>query len=360
MQLSRMSYQKLTDFLAGYYGVDLYTHHDLEHPVLFYPAARSQQDDVDSVLGTPPSQVLARDDLYIYDEDYLDTLREGNAHLFNGTTFAMERIRTQPLHIDGVLGKYYDTLATCYALETELLEALDTTLDRLPIRARLHRALPARECLTSGAGRSAAIGGAGLVIFNDGRQYQAILSQRTRRHATRPDSYHVLPAFIFQPVSASGRESEWSIRHHFYREWLEELFGMDESGAVDIYRHPALVDLLTMQANQQAGLYLSGVAVNLLTLRPEICLVLVIHDPGWWHRVNAPDSAYQIVTPEARGNIIRAPIATDEGLLDALPERDITRFVPQAIPALWEGVAIARERIGFLNDTIQARGEEIN
>jgi hypothetical protein len=33
-----------------------------------------------------------------------------------------------------------------------------------------------------------------------------------------------------------------------------------------------------------AALLYSGVAVNLLALRPEICTVLIVDDPRWWER----------------------------------------------------------------------------
>src|SRR5690606_24732133 len=151
--------------------------------------------------------------------------------------------------------------------------------------------------LKDGRGRSPAIGGVCLVVFKGAAGYQAIISRRTPSHATRPDSYHLVPAFIFQPMSDEMRDGEWSIEHHFYREWLEELFGMRESDSMDFYQHPALLDLKRMQAAQEAGLYLTGIAYNLLTLRPEICMLLLIHDEGWWQRLHAPDSPFRLNTP---------------------------------------------------------------
>src|SRR5690606_24563112 len=137
----------------------------------------------------------------------------------------------------------------------------------------------------------------------------------------------------FQPMSDEMRDGEWSIEHHFYREWLEELFGMRESDSMDFYQHPALLDLKRMQAAQEAGLYLTGIAYNLLTLRPEICMLLLIHDEGWWQRLHAPDSPFRLNTPESRDQLLLLPIADDAGLTNALPGQTLLNFVPQAIPA---------------------------
>jgi hypothetical protein len=348
MHFSLETYRRITDYLAKFYDVEPYTQHGLSHPVLFHHATEKQHNDVDSVLGQIPTETLTQDDFYIYDYGYLHSLQNSKRHLYNGKTFALKQIRQNPVRLEAKFGMYFDMLATCYSLEQELFAAIDTKLVRLPLRSQFHREISPKQSLTDGRGRSAAIGCVALIVFNDGNEYQAIISHRTSAHATRSDSYHLLPAFIFQPMADTLREGEWSIKHHFYREFLEELFGMTESDAMDFYQHPALVDLQAMQTNKQAELCLTGVAFNLLTLRAEVCLLLMIHDEEWWQRINAPDSQIKLITSETRDKLILAPISDDDALINALPQNTLTDFVPQAIPALWEGVKLARTLINNL------------
>jgi hypothetical protein len=349
MHFSLDTYRHITDYLAKYYDVEPYTLHDLSHPVLFHAASEQQRSNVDSVLGQIPTETLTQDNFHIYDYGYLHSLQNSKSHLYNGKTFALKQIRQNPVRLEAKFGMYFDMLATCYSLEQELFAAIDTKLVRLPLRSQFHREISPKQSLTDGRGRSAAIGCVALVVFNDGEQYQAIISHRTSAHATRSDSYHLLPAFIFQPMADTLRDGEWSIKHHFYREFLEELFGMTESESMNFYQHTALLDLQTMQAKNQAELCLTGVAFNLLTLRAEVCLLLVIHDDGWWQRITAPDSPIKLITSETRDKLILAPISSDDELMNALPQNTVTGFVPQAIPALWEGVKLARSLINHKN-----------
>jgi hypothetical protein len=75
------------------------------------------------------------------------------------------------------------------------------------------------------------------------------------------------------------------------REFVEELYGVHEldtgDGRVDpnaVYRRWEAKLLDGMLKAGDAALLYSGVAVNLLALRHEICTVLVIEDPRWYER----------------------------------------------------------------------------
>jgi hypothetical protein len=72
---------------------------------------------------------------------------------------------------------------------------------------------------------------------------------------------------------------------------VEELYGVHEletgDGRVDpnaIYHRREAQLLNGMLKAGDAALLYSGVAVNLLALRHEICTVLVIEDPRWYER----------------------------------------------------------------------------
>jgi hypothetical protein len=49
----------------------------------------------------------------------------------------------------------------------------------------------------------------------------------------------------------------------------------------DLEAEPGIVRLNRLVEEGLAGLHYTGVSVNLLTLRPEICTLLLVRDPGW-------------------------------------------------------------------------------
>jgi hypothetical protein len=100
---------------------------------------------------------------------------------------------------------------------------------------------------------------------------------------------------MFQPFipgeSADLLQEQYSVAATAIREFVEELYGVHEletgDGRVDpnaIYRRREAQLLDGMLKTGDAALLYSGVAVNLLALRHEICTVLVIEDPRWYER----------------------------------------------------------------------------
>jgi hypothetical protein len=331
-------YQILTDYLQRHYpAAALYEQGDGLHPLVFHRA--TDRDSLDSVLAEMPQERIT--DFAFYNHAYLHTLQNSNRNLFDGTTFALNRLRTRPLRLSAYLGSYFDMIATCTALEHELREAATRRFIRLPQRKMLHAQIDETRVLTDGRGRSATIGGAVLVVYQHPQTgYRALLSRRTEQHATHPGHYHLMPAFVFQPGGAVPQPHEWDVRYHIEREWLEELFGLPEGTAFQ--QHPALVDLHQMEAAGEAGLHLTGIAVSLLSLRPEICALLLIHDPGWWERVTAPDSRIPLNTSAETGEaLLHLPLSRSE-IASVLPPQLPVRMPPQGFAALQEGLRLAR------------------
>jgi transcriptional regulator with XRE-family HTH domain len=203
------------------------------------------------------------------------------------------------------LGTYFHSLSTSECLDPELLEAYAAWPDsepeqvwpRLERRAWLHERVP--DPVTDGRYRSAALGVSTLTIVRarnrtfDG--YKMFLSPRSVTVATQRRRYHVVPSGMFQPFipSESGDllRGQFSVSQTVKREFVEELYGVEEletgDGRVDpqaIYRRREARLLSDMLGAGDAALLYSGVAVNLLALRPEICTVLIIDDPGWYER----------------------------------------------------------------------------
>jgi hypothetical protein len=332
-------YQIFTDYLKRHYPTaTLYEHGGNLHPVVFHAAG--DKDTIDSVLGDIADERNAN--FAFYNHAYLQTMQNSQRNLFNGTTFALRKLQLRPLRISAYPGRYFDMLATCTALEHELRESAFRRFIRLPQRKMLHAVIAKDRALTDGNGRSATIGGAVLVVYRHPQQgYRAILSRRTAQHATHPGHYHVLPAFVFQPAGDVPQPYEWDMRYHIEREWLEELFGLPEH--TDFSEHPALIDLHLMEAAGDAELHLSGVAFSLLSLRPEICALLLIHDADWWRRVHAPDSDMPLNTSaEAQGNLLHVPLNPDDAQA-FLPPHLHTQMPPQGFVALQEGLRLARD-----------------
>jgi hypothetical protein len=173
----------------------------------------------------------------------------------------------------------------------------NVTWPRLERRAWLHEHVP--DPVTDGRFRSAALGVSTLTIVRvrsrsfDG--YKMFLSPRSATVATQRRRYHVVPSGMFQPFvpgeSTDLLQDQFSVSATAMREFVEELYGVHEletgDGRVDpqaIYWRREARLLTDMLRGGDAALLYTGVAVNLLALRPEICTVLVIHDPAWYER----------------------------------------------------------------------------
>jgi transcriptional regulator with XRE-family HTH domain len=239
----------------------------------------------------------------------LQEMRAGRrAHLdtWNQLTYdlqAMTRDEQGRLRLNCKLGTYFHSLSTSECLDPELLGAYaawpdsepDPVWPRLERRAWLHERVP--DPVADGRFRSAAIGVSTLVIVRarnrtfDG--YKMFLSPRSVTVATQRRRYHVVPSGMFQPFvpgeSGDLLRSQFSVTETVMREFVEELYGVEEletgDGRVDpqaIYHRREARLLSDMLGAGDALLLYSGVAVNLLALRPEICTVLIIDDPRWY------------------------------------------------------------------------------
>jgi hypothetical protein len=131
-----------------------------------------------------------------------------------------------------------------------------------------------------------------LIVYRREGRYWMICDVRSKAVAEYGDLYHVAPSFIFQPVTSLTSENlmiEWSVTHNIFREYLEELFNVQEvqhaeaSIAADyFYGHPNLELLKDFLRDGRARLITTAFIFNLLSHRPEICTLLLIDDEGWW------------------------------------------------------------------------------
>ncbi len=351
MPLDSRAYKNITDYLQHLYQCEPFARHGIEHPVTVYYPAAAQVRDVDSVLD-PWLPAVEERDFAAYDYSYLHDLQNSKRGLYNGSTFTLKHIRDNPLKLRGAIGRYYDMLATCAAFEHELRDAAAQGWMRAPARTTYHRQVEPQHALKRGLKRSAAVGIGTLTVFNHRGVYKAILARRSQKTAFDSGLFHVLPAMMFQPTTADfAHPQEWSVKHQVWRETLEEMFNMPEQTAPPrwdfFYEHPALLYLQGLMAAGKAQLYLTGIILNLLTLRPEISALLLIHDPAWHERITAKDSDIPFMTADEtlRGSVVAAPIITDAEFLAHFPAELHLRMPAQATAAMWLGIDLARQEI---------------
>lgn len=220
-----------------------------EFPVLCWPAPRAQWNDVDSATGELDERPPVASPL---SEEF------AGRPVFNGEVCAMTRMRVRPcLRLEVRRGLYFDSLNTCEALELEWRREVARGQEwagRLPRR----QAAGSRPWL-DGRGRCAAVGVATLVAWRHAGRVQLLMARLgDKAMPERAGLWHVAPAGMLTPPG--------SVRRQVMEELAEELPGLSA---------------------QSGTLYFSGIALNLLNLRPEICTVLVLDGPAREPRLNA-------------------------------------------------------------------------
>lgn len=355
----------LFDFLQEYYSVPLLSRAGITYPVFCTACTNRQGKDVDSILGDLSTDKFQQ--FIIDQQDYLKTLRHLGKALWNGRTYIMERATiAETITIDCNLGWYFDAMTSCDILEWELLEIMtkvncnryDFRSVKSELKLRNEYQAKVSDPIHQGLGRSAMISISTLIVYNDGETYRGLLLPRSGKTAAHANLYHVVPSAIFQPEFGYPEE-EFSVSLGFFREYLEEVFGEKEmeasSGelaASTVYEHEKSKELLAAIEEGLAELLLTGFAMNLLNLRPEICTVLIVYDPTWWKQKISPN--WEFLKPRELFKQKRDVIAP----IDILREDqeiavDLNRirgtFVPPGSAAFWLGIDTIRRLIGPAN-----------
>jgi hypothetical protein len=338
------------------------------YPVAVFPAHPDQAGDVESAL------------LELRDAAWLDEELSPRSALFRRllertaasgrprdlATYTMTSLRTSdrgPV-VACQRGTYFRGLETCDSLEWEILTAAagldassETAFQRfdegLTLRSALHAAVA--DPVTDGRHRSAHLSVSTLVVYRDEGRFFAWLAPRSESGVTayRDGLLHVVPSFVFQPVGGTFQD-EWSVRGQVYREYLEELFDRPEvtdagqAGRGDL--DPCLAMLLQLLDRGEATLSLTGVAVNLLNLRPEICTLLLVESPDWFRHHSeraAPSQRFRLNHEFGQGrdrrdagSRVELALAGPDEMIE--PVLEPHRLIPPAAAALWLGAGLAR------------------
>ncbi len=290
----------LADVLSELYPTFERPWADRRYPVILFRVPESQITKPESILGSLADEVVVPDrSLRQAGDEYLDDLRTvGHSLITNNGTYVLKAMNANEIvNLDCAHGTYFDALATCDLLEWELLSTLGKTkarsvasvVNQLKWRSYVHYL--SHEPTTCPIGRSAAIAVSTTILFRRTNDYAVLVQRRSDKGvAVHGDFLHVAPSFMFQPVVGEWTK-EYSVVHNIYREYLEELFSVKEASvapsvmAVDyFYGNPNLKFLRSLIDAGDAVLLLTGLAVNLLNLRPEICTLLHISSPKWYEK----------------------------------------------------------------------------
>ncbi|MFD9084064.1 hypothetical protein [Streptomyces erythrochromogenes] len=277
-------------------------------PICAYPAAPTT--DLETVLGRLHGSQLpewaeydgefdpieGREAFDRYVERYRTSTEAERRSFFPGSTYALHELRLGGdggPRLDCKLGRYFTSLATSEDLDEELMAALaedpgrPVPLERLDRRRWLHDRVG--DPVVDGRHHSAAVShGTVVMLAAGGGTYDVLLPHRSQHVATHSHFNHIAPSGIFAPQTEEPFPpgTEFSVERNFYREWVEEIYAADEHerprfvGPPDPAGEPEVLRLKAMLGTT-AQLYYTGISVNLLTLRPEICLLLVIDDVDW-------------------------------------------------------------------------------
>lgn len=295
---------KLLDVLKSLYqGHNFLEYRGTTFPIIRIEMPEKQKSQPESILGSlyPDRTAHVDQHLYTAGEKYLKLLVEVGRPLTNLPTYCFDSVASTPdeLKINCILGSYYDALISCDILEWEILTQIDRFKPHedpnkfieknLKIRRYVHGLCNYYDPVLCTKGRSAALSVSTAIIFNRGNDYAMLIGERSKQGvAVHGDLYHVVPSGMFQPI-VGDLQNEFSVAHCFFREYMEELFGLSEvqnppsAISYDYFYNDGSLDLLrTLLASGEAQLFLTGFAVNALNLRPEICTMLFIKTPRWF------------------------------------------------------------------------------
>jgi hypothetical protein len=123
-----------------------------------------------------------------------------------------------------------------------------------------------------------------LVFQRPQKGYWTILRRRSKLVGISAGMLHVVPAGMFE---AGNRADSWSVASAVMREMLEEVYGeTEEQGDGEpsfddhIWRKEPLQTLSRGIAEGSVELSFTGIACDLLNLRPEICTILFVREAG--------------------------------------------------------------------------------
>ena len=203
----------------------------------------------------------------------------GDRQAWNGETLIlMAGFSHNHLQLQVAKGRYFDTLISSYRLSQGLLH--DDALSHQTRHQFNHQPTFSSDSFNwSAPNLSAALSVSTTLVIFDGKQYQLAYAKRSDQVAEDAGKFHLLPSMLLQPNQDVHQRPIYSVVLDMVKQELaEELFSQQEEKANSC---EAIDTLEQMLSDQGAEFYITGIATDLRTLRPEITSLLVIHDPHW-------------------------------------------------------------------------------
>lgn len=283
-------------------------------------------------------------------------------------------IEPNNLRIEGALGTYGSALSTQDALAWELLQNAASLLGGINDRAmfarlmnrlsmRLEAEAQSDNYILNGVGRCNALAISTTIVYKDfSGDYKIMCGKRSANVAAYPHLFHVIPAAMFQP-QLGGVNEEWDVKHNVLREYGEELFSLklEKNAWPPNYffeAWPPVSELRKAINEGKCEFFVTGLVVDLLNLRPEICTLLLVKDEHWWQgQLREVRTGWEYVSRQeilSRDKRARtdfslrnveydflnyfSQLAGDRGAIAGL-------WVPPGLAAFWLAVDVARDEL---------------
>jgi hypothetical protein len=365
-----------------------------KYPICAFPAPPNEYRDLEAAIEGKPTKSddlptrtyfsdrwfePARKRLHELNHRYDEISDSERRHFFPGPTYTLKRLWFDKAHapkLDCGVGRYFASIATSEDCDRELMSALSGDPDRavalkaLELRDFLHETAANHDPVVDGTNRAAALSHATAVFVAQGNGYDLLLPFRSADVATHAYFRHVAPSGIFSPHKEDPIPplEECSIERNFNREWVEELYAKVSHERADFFPTIDLVDEFEVSrlwdaiGEKRAELFYTGVSVNLLTLRPEICLALIIYDPTWldeeralarqlgqpmklgWEYIANPTKVREVSDSQGGHENLRIRLDAPEYIPTQSQRFDRSFLVPNAAAAISLGLTLVRSQ----------------
>jgi hypothetical protein len=299
----------------------------------------------------------------------------------NKLTYEAQRLQicNSYIEIEGAITPYASALAAQEQIEYELLSEAAAVFslgnglsdfEKLASKLKLRRGLEksSNGDLLGSSRHFNAICISTLIAIRgtDGKSY-VLFEKRSTKTATKAGAFHVLPTGMFQPAisfpkpldratafSLGDALIEWDWKFNVIRKYGEELFSERLPASVTTIdkidaRTPRMQALRDADIDSRVAIRTTGLVVDLLNLRPEICTVLIVRDPSWWDEQIAhirPNWEFDSEPAGGQGAALkRLSLSNAENEYVAMSNASSVGWVPTGLAALWLGIDAARQEI---------------
>lgn len=208
------------------------------------------------------------------------------------------------------VGTYAENVYSTHVLEYELYKLYKKRkkgyahlIEKSAVRNAMHKSVcgkdnpqeyiaSMRKSLCSGEGRDSLLSVQMLVLIKNGDDYDIKIIQRSKEVAVAPERFQLVPSGGFEILNDSiSGFSKYEIEDNYsagcavFREYLEEIFGIEEFegkgvGSVNeaLMKDDRILAINRLIKEKKADFSFLGSVIDLAGLRHELSFVLVIHD----------------------------------------------------------------------------------